>query len=117
MLWDCTASVVVWQECSWRVQKLSLREDDGLGWFLQLRDRLSGEELTEAVIVAQFIWLRQNASVFGKEVPSPFQVVQSAQEALANFTWAATKQNGKQHQPASSVTPWKPPVLGCLKMN
>jgi hypothetical protein len=31
MVWECPASVAVWQECSRPIQKLSLLEDDGLG--------------------------------------------------------------------------------------
>jgi hypothetical protein len=31
MVWECLASMVVWQECYWRIQKLSLMEDDSLG--------------------------------------------------------------------------------------
>jgi hypothetical protein len=43
---------------SQRIQKLSLQEEDGLGWFIQIRKRLTMEELTEAVTIARLIWLR-----------------------------------------------------------
>ncbi len=61
MVWTCLASVTVWQECYRHIQKLSLKEDDGLGWFLQLRERITEDELTEAVTMARLIWLCRKA--------------------------------------------------------
>jgi hypothetical protein len=82
MVWSCPASIAVWQECSRRIQKLSLNENDGIGWFTHMKERSDVEELTEAVMVAWFLWLLRNSFVFGREVSYPFQVVQSAKVAV-----------------------------------
>lgn len=84
--------MAVWQECSRRVQKLSLVADDGVGWFIQLRERLSGEDLIQAVTIARLIWLRRNAVIHGREVTCLFQVVRSAEESMTNFKLAASQE-------------------------
>ncbi len=79
------------------MQKLSLQEDDGLGWFSQIRERLTGDDLIEAVIIARLLWLRRNACVFRGEVFTPTQTVKVAQVMLLDFKlanmrepWAST---------------------------
>jgi ribonuclease HI len=117
MVWTCPASVAVWQECSQRVQKLSLQEDDGLGWFLQIRERLEGEELVEAVTIARLLWLRRNACVFGREVSAPNQVVQSAQAMMASYKVAIAGESRLSKTSDGIVKRWMAPEQGLFKLN
>jgi hypothetical protein len=64
VLWDCPASVDVWQESHRKIHKLSLVESDGLGWVQQLMSKLDSNVLLEALSVARCIWLRRNGVVF-----------------------------------------------------
>jgi hypothetical protein len=89
-LWSCPAAVAVWQDCPRRLQKLSLQESDGLGLFLQLRDRLQDEELLLALTVAPHIWLRQNYVVFDRATSHPSQVSCFAIEDLESFKTACS---------------------------
>lgn len=117
MVWECPASVVVWQECSRPIQKLSLSVDDGLGWFLQMRDRLSKEGLIEAVTVTRLIWLCRNASVFGKEMSALVHVVIFAWKDMENFKSLACKLSGQNQRAGSNTKQWKSPEVGSFKMN
>jgi hypothetical protein len=58
ILWSCPSSIAVWQEGSRRVPKLLIFSTDGMDWLQQLRDRLDGEEMLEALSMARGIWLR-----------------------------------------------------------
>jgi ribonuclease HI len=117
MVWECPASVAVWQECLRHVQKLSVVADDGLGWFIQLWERLSGEDLIQTVTIARLIWLRRNAIIHGREVTCPFQVVRSAEESMTNFKLVASQELRFHNKSRQVVKKWEPPVGGCLKLN
>jgi hypothetical protein len=117
MVWACPDSVVVWQECSRRIQKVSSVEDDGISWFTQIRERLSGDDLIEAVTVARLLWLRRNACVFGREVTFPFHVVQSALEVVVSFKLAAIQEHRPYRQAEPGTKKWEHKTIGFLKMN
>jgi len=79
-------------------------------------DRLSEEDLNEAVTVARLIWLRRNASAFGRELVDPAQVVTLARETMEKLKSMAS-QSSRHNQQAESTKQWKPPAMGSLKMN
>jgi len=47
--------VAIWQECSRKLQKLSLTDSDGIGFMEQLMEKLERDELEEALTVARLI--------------------------------------------------------------
>jgi len=78
VLWSCPSSVVVWQECSRKVHKLSLLESEGMSFVKELMENLDDDAFMEVMFVARLIWMRRNAAVFRKEFQSPSQVVFAA---------------------------------------
>jgi hypothetical protein len=66
--------------------------DNRLGWFSQLRERLSEDELVEAVTIARLLWLCRNATVFRREFLPPLQVVRSAADSMAIFKAVACQE-------------------------
>jgi hypothetical protein len=64
VLWNCQAAIAVWQECSKRLQKLSLAARYGLSMVQELMKKLEGDNLQLALTVARFIWLRHNRFIF-----------------------------------------------------
>jgi hypothetical protein len=79
-LWSCSAAVAVWQEARRKFQKMVLWESDGAGFLEQLVEKLDGEDLVEALILARYIWLRRNYVVFNNIFTSPANVAQQARE-------------------------------------
>jgi hypothetical protein len=77
--------VAIWQECSRKLQKLSLTDSDGIGFMEQLMEKLERDELEEALTVARLIWLRRNSFIFNKEFTPPQQVANMAADSLAQF--------------------------------
>jgi hypothetical protein len=65
----------MWQECSLRLQKLSLLESGGLGLFQQLKVWLHDDDFLVALTVALFLWLRWNSIIFGRELVLPHRSV------------------------------------------
>jgi hypothetical protein len=55
--------VAVWQESSKRPQKLALLARDGNELLSQFFEKLTDEEVVEAIMVARMIWLRRNSFV------------------------------------------------------
>jgi hypothetical protein len=70
----------VWQEARRKFQKMVLWESDGAGFLEQLVEKLDGEDLVEALILARYIWLRRNYVVFNNIFTSPANVAQQARE-------------------------------------
>jgi hypothetical protein len=62
-LWSCPSIVAVWQESSKRPQKLALLARDGNELLSQFFEKLTDEEVVEAIMVARMIWLRRNSFV------------------------------------------------------
>ncbi len=57
IIWECQSSKGVWQECSRRVQKLSMQVSDGFDFLFQLFSKLEDEAIVEEVTVARLIWI------------------------------------------------------------
>jgi hypothetical protein len=92
ILWDCPASVDVWQECHRKISKLSLVKSDGLGWVQQLMAKLDSNVLLEALSVARCIWLRRNGAVFRQGFADPRQIVTQGREVVCFFVEAGKQQ-------------------------
>lgn len=88
VLWSYPSSVVVWQECSGKVHKLSLLEFEGMSFVKELTEKLDDDAFMEVMFVARLIWMRRNAVVFRKEFQSLSQVVFAAKEAKEEFSQA-----------------------------
>jgi len=86
VLWECRASMGVWQESNKRIHKLILEESDGLGLVSQFITKLDHESLLEALSVARLVWHRRNGLVHGGGITGPKQVVTQARTALHLFS-------------------------------
>lgn len=69
--WSCPSVMGVWQECSHRVQKLSIMEKDGYRLVQHLMEKLEEPEVLEVLTVMRMIWLRRNSFVFDRVFTSP----------------------------------------------
>lgn len=72
-------------ECSRKIQKLSVEEDDGLGLFAKLMDKLEEGELLLVSCLARRIWLQRNSVVFGGPSSPPDLLVKSTTDSLEAF--------------------------------
>jgi hypothetical protein len=88
-----------------------------LGWFSQIREQLAGDELVEVVTIARLLWLCRNACVFGKEVSSRNQLVQSAQAMMASYKLVNMGETRSPMNTAETTKRWKALEQGCLKLN
>lgn len=116
IIWRCDSSKAVCMECSRKVQKLSIAEDDGMCLFEQLLDKLDEDKLLLVSCLARSIWLRRNSVVFGGQPSSSGFLVQNAVASFANF-----QQARQVSRPEACLQPehpkWQKPPSGVLKVN
>jgi hypothetical protein len=85
--------MAVWQEGSRRIQKLALVANDGMELVRQFFDKLSLEEVGEALVMARLIWLRRNKVVFEHSFSPPITVIERAKQDIADFLEAFHSRN------------------------
>lgn len=57
ILWDCESAIVVWMECSKKIQKLSIVASEDLGLFIKLMELLDDEEFAAVIFLVWSIWV------------------------------------------------------------
>lgn len=85
ILWECPSTMVVWMECSRKVQKLSIVATNDMSLVSTLMEKLEDEELLLVLCMAHRIWLQRNSVVFGGHTPLPGFMVTNTEASLAIF--------------------------------
>jgi hypothetical protein len=117
-IWGCNSAKAVWMECSRKIQKLAIDEDDGLLLFWKLFDTLEEEDLLLVSCLARQIWLRRNSIVFGGTLSSPTHMVKSTMDFLTEFHAAQLLPPTASVARTQSVRQlWRRPPEGVVKVN
>lgn len=97
--------------------KMVVEETDGLGLIKEMLDRFEGEDLHEALQVAQAIWMRRNSLVFEGMFKSPYQVMERVQNTLVELNEATATHRNNPRVPLSGNICWPKPSDGIFKLN
>jgi hypothetical protein len=118
ILWRCSAAVGVWSICSNVINKCP-SIDGSFGQVIRvLGERLDGDGLQLAAVVAQLLWLRRNNWVFGGELQSPHDLLMHAVDQVQQFVRAEdSKRAPRPPQHTQSVQRWEKPPFGVVKFN
>lgn len=110
--------MAVWQECTRKVQKLSLRESDGFPFIENLMSLLEDVDLEQVCVIARRLWLRCNTVVFGGSLIPPIQLVHQGYTELDDFHTSLQHTSALPGSPSQRYKlSWQKPAVGTLKTN
>jgi hypothetical protein len=117
VIWRCLASVAVWAECNWRIQKIVIPEGEYLSIFEHLSNRLGVEDLELVAVIAQKLWLRRNTVVYGGAFLNPICLIKCATEELEDFHLATDNGQPVSQAMVNRSQSWVKSPDGKLKIN
>jgi len=92
-------------------------ECDGLDFLTQLRAKMGEDELSLAITMARFIWMRQNDFIFRNQFTPPLVLFRQAEESVRSFAMATKNPSDSGGGRESAPCRWSPLSAGWLKCN
>lgn len=99
------------------MQKMACAPTDGKGLLMYFMERLTPEELLEAVTVARMLWTRRNDFVFNRSFTPPLQIMDAAKSSIAGFSKAVSSDSSSPNARPMHNMVWIKPPIGCWKIN
>ncbi|XP_042950308.1 uncharacterized protein LOC122282422 [Carya illinoinensis] len=117
ILWECTAAIDVWGECSKKIQKSRISHKSLKELMVEMFLKLNKEEMEELEVVLWKLWRRRNEFVFKDTLTPPNFLLQSAYRSLQELR---ESKHGETNQPAPTnnrVEEWEAPSRDFFKIN